>query len=105
MPIPISKVGLTAIRYLMRPINNMFVRKFKTVNHDTYGFKFFCAFGQGANAFEVKMNRALLGTKGLGTIKPLNDDVAFTKGIEWFTEVFIFYGILIGIAGYELNKA
>ena len=51
------------------------------------------------------MNRALLGTKGLGTIKPLGNDIAFNKGIEWFTEVFIFYGILITIAGYELNKA
>jgi len=51
------------------------------------------------------MNRALLGTKGLGTIKELSSDIAFNKGVEWFTEVFIFYGILISIAGYELSKA
>lgn len=47
----------------------------------------------------------LLGTKGLGEIKDLHIDLAFNKGVEWFTEVFIFYGILFMIAGYELNKA
>ena len=31
--------------------------------------------------------------------------MAFHKGVEWFTEVFVFYGILFLIAGYELNKA
>lgn len=51
------------------------------------------------------MNRALLGTKGLGSIPDLHADMAFCKGVDWFTEVFIFYGILFMIAGYELSKA
>jgi len=37
-------------------------------------------------------------------VKPLDDDIAFSKGVEWFTEVFIFYGILILIASYEIYK-
>ena len=51
------------------------------------------------------MNRALIRSKGLGTIKPLQQDIAFNKGVEWFTEVFIFYGILISIAAFEIRKA
>jgi len=31
MPIPLSKVGLTVVRYLMRPINNTIIKKFKNV--------------------------------------------------------------------------
>jgi len=48
------------------------------------------------------MNRALLGTKGLGVLPEILPDMAFTKGVDWFTEVFIFYGILFMIAGYEI---
>ena len=47
----------------------------------------------------------LLGPTGLGESKDLHVDMAFNKGVEWFTEVFVFYGILFLIAGYELNKA
>lgn len=105
MPIPIQKVLLTSIRYTMRPINNTIMKSLKSKDKDSYGYIFFSQFGQKANVFEVKMNRALIGAKGLDTIKPLGDDIAFTKGVEWFTEVFIFYGILISIACFELKKA
>lgn len=105
MPIPIQKVMLTSIRYLMRPINNTIIKSLKTKDKDTFGYRFFENFGQRANIFEVKMNRALIRSKGLGTIKPLSQDIAFNKGVEWFTEVFVFYGILISIAAYEIKKA
>lgn len=105
MPIPLVKIGLTTIRFLMRPINNQFIKKFKTASKDSKGYRFFVQFGQLANRFEVRMNRVLLGTKGLGTIPDMHADMAFTKGVDWFTETFIFYGILFLIAGYELQKA
>lgn len=105
MPIPLAKAGITAIRYLMRPINNMIIKKCKTIEKDKWQYQFFVRFGQRSNRFEIKLNRMLLGTKGLGEIKDLHIDMAFSKGVEWFTEVFVFYGILFLIAGYELNKA
>jgi hypothetical protein len=52
----------------MRPINNTINKKFKNTAKDSRGYKFFTRFGQYINIFEVKMNRALLGTKGLGVI-------------------------------------
>ena len=105
MTIPFQKVALTTVRYLMRPINNTINRKFKTLDKDRFGYRFFMEFGQYANVFEIKLNRAMIGAKGLSTIQRLDDDIAFNKGVEWFTEVFIFYGILIAIAGYEINKS
>ena len=41
----------------------------------------------------------------MGEIPDLHMDLAFNKGIDWFVEVFFFYGILFSIAGYEMWKA
>ena len=38
-------------------------------------------------------------------IKPLSDEAAFNKGVEYFVEVVFFYGILIGIAVYEIVRS
>ncbi len=38
-------------------------------------------------------------------IKPLSDEAAFNKGVEYFVEIFFFYGILIIIAIYEVKKS
>ena len=51
------------------------------------------------------MNRILLGTKGLGEIKEIHCDMAFNKGVEWFTELLFFYGVLFVITAYEFKKA
>jgi hypothetical protein len=51
------------------------------------------------------MNRIIIQQKGLGEIKPLQDDSAFNKGVDWFTEIVFFYGFLFGIAFYELAQA
>lgn len=35
----------------------------------------------------------------------MSEEIAFTKGVEWFSEVVLFYGVLLGIATYEINKS
>ena len=47
----------------------------------------------------------LIGQKGLGRIADLHDEMAFQKGIDYFTEIFFFYGFVFGIAFYEMNKS
>ena len=47
------KAGLTALRFTLRPINNMIIKKFKTAERDSKGFRFFVYFGNGANHFEI----------------------------------------------------
>ena len=38
-------------------------------------------------------------------IKPLSNEAAFNKGIEYFTEMVFFYGILVAIALWEVEKS
>ena len=33
------------------------------------------------------------------------DDLAFNKGVDYFTDIVFFYGILFGIAFYEIDKS
>ena len=38
-------------------------------------------------------------------MKPLSDEAAFNKGVEYFVEFVFFYGVLISIAFFELKKS
>ena len=38
-------------------------------------------------------------------VKPLSDEAAFTKGVEYFSELFFFYGVLFTIALWEVEKS
>ena len=38
-------------------------------------------------------------------IKPLSKDAAFNKGVEWWSEIFFFYGLLMAAAIYEIRRA
>ena len=73
-------------------------------DQQSYTFWFFVRFGQFSNRQEIKLNRILIGFKGLGEIKELPDQAAFRKGVEWFTEIVFFYGICFGIVFYEIGK-
>ena len=66
--------------------------------------------GQAAHKFEIYLNRKIVNA-GSGSekldfyIKPLSDDAAFNKGIDYFVEVVFFYGVLISLAIFELKRA
>jgi hypothetical protein len=71
-----------------------------------------------AHVYEIKINRYIVNEenklKKPGQvdqqelkiyIKPLSDEAAFNKGVEYFSEIFFFYGILMLLAVYEIKKA
>ena len=62
MPVPMGKTVITFIRYLLRPINNTMIKRFKHINGkpDSRGYIFFVRFGNFANRFEVTMNRIII---------------------------------------------
>ncbi len=66
--------------------------------------------GQAAHRFEILLNRKIVNSGNPTSekldfyIKPLSDDAAFNKGIDYFVEVVFFYGVLIGIAIFELKR-
>ena len=66
-----------------------------------------------AHRGEIKMNQFLVKEAPVDGkksdikvfIKPLSDDAAFNKGVEYLTEIIFFYGVLIGLGIYEVKKA
>lgn len=85
--------------------------------------RMFVGFGQTAHRFEIKMNRYIAAEEpahkqtksakltevddqeSLLYIKPLSDDAAFNKGVEWAADVFFFYAVFLIYAIYEVHKA
>jgi hypothetical protein len=65
--------------------------------------------GQKAHRFEIYLNRKFVNSDANQKldfyIKPLSDEVAFNKGVEYFVEVVFFYGVLISIAVWEIKKS
>jgi hypothetical protein len=52
------------------------------------------------NKFEIEMNRHIINQKGLGGVRTLPHEQAFNKGVDWFTELFLFYGFIFGLTFY-----
>jgi len=107
MPVPVGKAVLTLVRYTLRPINNTLIKAFKAQNAEKHsrGYDFFVGFGQLCNRFEVGLNRIIIQQKGLGEVRKIPPYLAFNKGVDYFTEIVFFYGIMFGIAFYEMDKA
>ena len=41
----------------------------------------------------------------MGEIKTIPSELAFNKGVDWFTEIVFFYGFLFGVSVYEMRKS
>ena len=73
--------------------------------------------GQFAHVWEIKLNRLIVRQEEAKDnevvddqeknlyIKPLNSDASFNKGVEYFSEIVFFYGVLFTIALYEIKKS
>ena len=105
---PIMKFLLVGFKMLSRPLNNLLKRVF--MHRFAVMHRFIGRCGQAAHKFEIYLNRKIVNV-GSGSekldfyIKPLSDDAAFNKGIDYFVEVVFFYGVLISLAIFELKRA
>ena len=101
------KVLVVAFKILSRPLNNVLKRVFTHRFQFMHRFIGFC--GQQAHRFEIHLNRKIVNNSATQKldfyIKPLSEEAAFNKGVEYFVEVVFFYGVLIGIAVWEIKKS
>ena len=113
MPIPIFTFGVIIVRASLRPINNLIMGHFKSAKKHPMGFQFFSQLGHGTQRIETIIKNAGKeaepGDKEDGKDKPveserISDEEAFNVGIDWFTEIVFFYGILFGICWWEFKK-
>ena len=70
----------------------------------------FSAIGTRAQYFEAYLNFKSTYPdvpikKELLIIPPITEDEAFHKGIDYFVEIFLFYGILGGLSIYEMSNS
>lgn len=66
--------------------------------------KAFIKLGNSYNKGETWLNRKFMKIETQFAYKPLNDELAIEKGIEFFYEI-IFYSLVIGLPLYEMIRA
>eukprot|EP00347_Sterkiella_histriomuscorum_P011822 403370970 len=103
--LPLIKVLLVTFKILSRPLNNVLKRVF--MHNFVFMHRFIGVCGQKAHQYELYLNRRIVSDNDKLDfyIKPLSDEAAFNKGVEYFVELVFFYGILFTIAIYEVKKA
>lgn len=103
--LPFIKVFSLIVRAFSRPLIN-YTKRYHASNKDnTFKFirTFFIRLGNYYNKMETKINKKFLKIEITDDvfIKPLSDDVAIDKGVEFFYEV-IFYSIVLSLPLYEM---
>lgn len=100
------KLLLVGFKLVSRPLNNVLKRIF--LHRFMFMHRFISKCGQGAHRFEIYLNRRVVASETNKVdfyIKPLSDEAAFNKGVDYFVEVVFFYGVLISLAIWEILKA
>ena len=101
------KVVLVGFKMISRPLNNILKRMF--THRFLFMHRFISYCGQKAHRFEIYLNRTVVGSasdKKLDLyIKPLSQESAFNKGVEYFVEVVFLYGVLIIRAAWEIDRS
>ena len=102
MPVPIVNAMTVCLRQALKPVNRATARQFQPYDKLSPAFRAVSSFGHGCYKFETKLNAAADGIE----VQPieLKEEVAFVKGVEWFNELVFFYGLLSGIAFWEVRK-
>ena len=125
MPVPIVNVVVVLLRQSITPINMFLTKTFMSGPATQYerniGFRFFRQFGQTADKTERYCKDAAMKTSELAQkVKggqgqasgsasrkaqvQLSPEQHFKMGVTWWSELFIFYGILTAIACWEIRK-
>ena len=112
MPIPIIKVGITVVRLFSRPFVSVQTRRM--ANDPTKAEKkFFRWFGLRCYYWDGRVdaflaNQNMKDGHGLKHVpvdlEKVSEGAAIQRGIEYFCEFVFFYGLLMALAIYELNK-
>lgn len=106
MVLPLFKVLSLFVRVLSRPLINqtkMIHLKNNKIHENSRLRIFFIDLGNRYNQFEVWINRKFMKIETKLAYKPLNDELAVEKGIEFFYEL-LFYFIVISLPLYELYR-
>eukprot|EP01017_Pseudomicrothorax_dubius_P027495 TRINITY_DN3176_c0_g1_i2.p1 TRINITY_DN3176_c0_g1~~TRINITY_DN3176_c0_g1_i2.p1 ORF type:complete len:218 (-),score=52.93 TRINITY_DN3176_c0_g1_i2:63-716(-) len=102
--LPLLKVFSLVIRVFCRPLINYTKNYHKGGGVTSVRMRlFFIWLGNYHHRLEYRINRRFLKLSDNSDvyIKPLNEDIAIEKGVEFFYEILA-YGLLLIIPGYEM---
>eukprot|EP00354_Favella_ehrenbergii_P002078 CAMPEP_0170472578 /NCGR_PEP_ID=MMETSP0123-20130129/14597_1 /TAXON_ID=182087 /ORGANISM="Favella ehrenbergii, Strain Fehren 1" /LENGTH=128 /DNA_ID=CAMNT_0010740965 /DNA_START=47 /DNA_END=433 /DNA_ORIENTATION=- len=96
------------MRASLRPINNILIGHFKNAKAHPMGFQFFSALGYGTHKVETILKNAGKESSDKDGESAedagISDEQAFNAGVDWFSEIVFFYGILLGVCYWEFKK-
>ena len=105
--IPLYKLFVVSGRLFAKPIVNLIKKRHKSNTDLSKSLQgsFFIRMGKLEHKTDLWMNRKILSIRGDDDlfVKPLNNEVALEKGVEFFYEILI-YGVILGLTLYELNR-
>ena len=105
MVFPLMKVLIVLVKTTSKPTATFL----KTLLKDKKMMSnFFVWCGQKANMFEINItNRSLNSNEQDHQLKTvaIPDDEAFVKGVEYFVELLVLYGLIGCISVYEIKKS
>ena len=106
MPVPIVTFGIVIMRASLRPINKVLIKYLKNAKAHPMGFQFFSTIGHGTHKMDLFIKNAGSDAKSnkTGQDPGITDEKAFDLGIDWFTEIFFFYGTLVAVCYWEYCK-
>ena len=104
MVLPLFKVILVMFKMVSKPLSGG-IKEF--VRHNFTDRRLFIYLGNKANIFEIKINRKLINpnTSLDFIVKPLKDDAAFNRGVDFFVEITFLYGLVAALTLYEVRKS
>ena len=105
--IPLYKLFVVTGRLFAKPILTIIKKRHKSTNQTSTGWfaKFFILLGNREHKIDLWLNRKILsiGDDADMFVKPLNNEVALEKGIEFFYECLVYF-IIIALTVYELRR-
>ena len=105
MVLPLFKLGLVAYKAISKPLVGV-IKDY--VKNNTNRKEIFIWLGLKANRFELILDRKFINPNikiDDMRIKPINDHLAFHKGVDFFIEIFFLYGLVLGLTFYEVKRS
>ena len=104
MPLPLFKIFLVSFKVISKPLTGII--KVYTRNNTNRGRNIFIYLGNKLNEFEMRLNRKAINPDSTMdfVVKRLDNEIAFTKGVDIFVELFFLYGLVIALTFIEIRK-
>ena len=109
MPIPLIKIVFATTKIIARPVNGIIMNRLKQSKQDLHSRAYLIMFGRHCVKVENFIDRISYNEEEAKIFQvdaaKISEDAALNKGIEYFVEGVLFYGLVLSICVYEIKKS